>query len=357
MRGASALSGTLISSASPFASSLSTLTGSKELRGIDSGNVYWAIDATGFYASSDGGSTWTTSKGFPPNTTAGANVGKVIHFGTNIYTCAKDEVADRWKIYRATRSTDNTVLTWTAVHTMTAGATGTIGVNFNRSPFGAATSYLYLGDYGDPTGGPSIYRSIDGTTWTTEYTNASIRHIHAVTEDPYNPGHVWSTVGDGNTTATILKSTDYGDNWSVAIASFAWQGVQISFSPDWVFVAGDNDRGTLIVIDRATSTPYMATPNFHYHHPVPGGAAEARYYRNAFYGIVDPNTGVYYCVANDTSSDGDTTGLFYVPKVGARVELLEDISGAGGEMFLVANSLIFGKHRRASTFRLQMASS
>lgn len=83
-------------------------------------------------------------------------------------------------------------------------------------------SCLYFGEY-DGTGGDTtarIWRSVDaGATWHPKYHDATADHIHGVWADPYRDGTVYASMGDGTAKAEIVKSTDFGLNWSSILAS------------------------------------------------------------------------------------------------------------------------------------------
>lgn len=283
-------------------------------------------------------------------------------------------------------------------------------------------------EYGDPVGGPSVYRTTDGTTWSTVYgPDATQRHIHDIAPDPFNDGHWWMTCGDG-TAKTIQRSTDGGDTWSVVVASSVWQGVQISFTEDLVWIAGDSQRGTVMVLDRTDLTPRMASKNAHNLLPVPsstasktwdapsvadgamtsttvtltgvsagggpfiaasvstalpagvqltaavtaantvtvtlvnhsGGAVDlasatlrvstvgGAFYGNAYFGIVDPDTGVYYCVANDTSVAGTTPGWFMLPQAGDSLDVFGTFPDMQASAMYLGGGYVFaGNYRHA----------
>ena len=349
-----------------------------------------------------------------PAGVAAADLSKVIRFGAKIYCTAKD-TSGFVKIWQSDPPGTDTA--WTAVHT--TAATGNIGTAFNASAWGA-NDYIYCVEYGDPVGGPSIHRSADGTTWTTVLGPITgLRHFHAIAADPYNPGHVYATAGDGQF-KQLYRSTSYGatGTWTLLITANDWQAVQISFSTEWVWFAGDTGRNSVYVIDRANPTvPLVAASNYHALMPVPGGlpgrgiftdgaltggsptltSATAAFtssdvgklirfanvfaniaqqdgvwivgynsatsvtlnknaggaqtgrqffvdgdsfYRNAFFGAVDPTTGVYYCISNDNTVGGTRSGLFALTQVGGRLELLESFpSQTAGEIFFWNGSL------------------
>ena len=148
--------------------------------------------------------------------------------------------------------------------------------------------------------------------------------MHAIAPDPYNPGHVYMTMGDGGA-REWMRSTDYGATWVNLSISSTWQAVQISFSKDWVWGAGDSQNGHIILLDRETCTPRMGTLGSIKNMAVPAAAAVTdKFYVNAWYATVDPSTEVYYMTANDTSIAGSNTGgLFATPSIGSAPVLLD----------------------------------
>jgi hypothetical protein len=143
-----------------------------------------------------------------------------------------------------------------------------------------------------------------------------------------------------------MKSTDYGTSWSVVVAGTYAQGVQISFDKNYVYISGDQKTATVIVIDKATGKFFNGSKNHHKNIAVPTGTAGDKFYSNAFFGCVDANTGIYYCCANDVL-EGNKPGLFYLPQVGERIEILDYTVTTYGYVFILGQYLYFGtvKHR------------
>lgn len=383
-----------------------------------------AVDGTSFFVgnsdiwqSTDYGTTLSTGKGLPANVPVGnlAFCRKIVRFGANLYLLAKNTGGNQ-AIYKTPTASGNNPFTWTEV--VVGGAGDTLGPCLN-----ADTSYVYFAEYGDPAGGPRLRRSSDGTTWSTVFGPvAALRHFHCVKPDPYHLGHVWLTAGDGITNGVLYKSTDYGSSFTSIITSNKWQGVQISHTPNFVFVAGDQARGTVVVVDRATNTPRWGSLDWHGNLAVPGGRARAisnftdgvtngtttftsataaftqsdvgcvlystigptritqgthiatvsnsttvlmnqvsastgsaitfeiggeAFYQNAFYGAVDPASGVYYAFAQDTSVAGTKSGMLMVPYPGAPCQVL-DVHRPGalwGEVHIGGGYVLAAKRR------------
>jgi uncharacterized repeat protein (TIGR01451 family) len=131
--------------------------------------------------SADWGATWSGNKGLPPNT-AYTNFGKVVRFKGNLYVGSKDASTGLAGVYRTSPAAGNTLYGWSsALVTLPPGASSL------NTTMNADGSYLYLGEYGDPQGGPRILRSADGVNWEVVFgPDSSFRHIYAVAPDPYN---------------------------------------------------------------------------------------------------------------------------------------------------------------------------
>lgn len=218
-----------------------------------SATIYAANQGTEtLHRSTDGGSTWSASLGIP-STWVWWTFEKVVRFGSHLYAIGYDDGNRVMEVYR----TDPAVTPFTWIKVLT-GATGS-----KAKPWGMDMDglYLYAAEYGDPTGGPSLYRTGDGTNWTRLFTQSSWRHIHCVAVDTYT-GNLWTSQGDG-ITEKIRKSTDYGVSWSYS--SSVPQTTQLDFSRDFVYGAGDAAFITAAQITKDLSTWRMACSNFHGH--------------------------------------------------------------------------------------------
>ena len=402
-----------------------TSRGSAYAIGFDEVDGLGYFATTNLFTSTDNVSL--TQRAMPTGVSTGANIGKVVRFGAHVYCLAKMD-DNKNRIYRSTPPGAD--LSWTQVHETATSVGGVIGTAFNKSTW-ASNNYLYFVEYGDPASGPTAWRSADGATWQAVLGPVSgLRHFHAIAADPYRDGHVYLTAGDGQG-KSLYRSTDRGATWTLLITDSGFQGVQISFSPDWVYVAGDSGRVTVWVIDRDNPTsPMIASSNHHALTPVPGGlpgrgvftdaaltsgsavltsntaaftasdvgklvrfvnvyapidatngiwvqsyqsatqvtlnkaatgTASNRqfyvdgdsYYRNAFYGVVDPATGIYYCISNDSSSGGTRSGLFALSHVGGRLELIENLpTQTPGELFIWNGSIWCHQARHPLTNRV-----
>lgn len=390
--------------------------GSPYAIGVDpvTGRAYYMTSPVGLAWSDDAGATKVTGKSAPVGVTDPLTIPQLVRFGDFLWLTAKDSADSRYKIYRSPIPTSGDFV-WTAVHTMTAGAGG-LGTCMDSDG-----QRLYVGEYGDPTGLRPIVWSIDladanaaGTNWAVRWqAAANTRHIHTVACDPYRPGHVWVTGGDG-TGFEVVRSEDYGATWITVHTTAEYQVVQVSFDENWIYGACDTAWTTFLVWDRETYTPRAGAKNWHAHLNVPGGAGSKvltgaatattntlnaaagtypfttldrgkrvsdtqfriqsesfitavtnqdgttgnygsatlsknvnnagatvatvqgdRFYKNAFFGLVDPATGIYYCVANDSSAWGNRFGLFYCDRIGGDLRLLTDEINGGQRLFIV----------------------
>ena len=327
---------------------------------------YDAVDSTVFIKDTSGGvlrqgtssdaweaqanATFTGNKTLPtsPNAVLYTGIAKIIRFKNQLYLLAKDSVTNLYGIYRTDPTPGATAFTWSApLKQMTSSAATALYTGLD-----ADASYMYLGEYGDPVGGPTVWRSADGDTWTQIYTEiggsgGSQRHMHAIAADPYNAGHVWMTLGDANAPRETMRSIDYGTTWTLVTASSKYQGVQISFSPSWVYIAGDSQRGIAMAVRRSDNAIFWASSGSFKNLPVVAPAAVSdSWYHNAWIGVVDPLTGEYYCSANDSSAGGNTPGVFCVPYPGATPVLIEKPGSIASPIAIAAGFLWFGKYRR-----------
>lgn len=388
----------------------------REMCGAD-GGTFFSFNSTGLYQVTSATSGAWQSKGIPANTSATAKA-KVVRFGAKLYLLIRNTVSSRFEVYSMDPVAGGTAFTYSApLHTMVSGATiiGTV--------FTAGSQNLFLAEYGDPTGGPSIYRSANGTTWTTVLGPlAGVRHCHAVAEDPYNAGHIYASFGDGSGQARIYRSTSHGDagTWTQIVTDADWQAVQISFTPELVWFASDQQYGsTVFTMDRTELVPRWQSKRNHQMIAVPGGvggrtvtdlvttsasatitsataaftAADVgrfvngpnvindtvyitavtnattatlsvtatgsgtaltatiggdRFYGNAYFGLVDPATGIYYCVAADSSVSGNVSGLFCLFPGDDELTLLTSLPSvvANDELMLAGGYLWFHRYNR-----------
>jgi len=301
------------------------------LRGIDViDDVLYAsdLDNHAIRQSADWAATWSAPKALPPHSVA-TQVTRVIRHKDMLFCAGRSTTLARLTVWASPLVDGGTPFTWTATPLSTQNFTSAK----SGTQFAHDEHYLYAGEYGNPPNGPNLYRSLDGTTWETVFSEAdqlaaigrTARHIHAVAVDPYNAGHVYLTTGDFGvrTGAALWRSTQTGDpgTWEVVLPTGRYQSSQISFDVDTIWLAGDNHVDTAVVIDRATMTASTASPTHHYQIPVPGGAPGDAYHRIASHGKVDPGTGIYYCVASDDV--GNTEGMFAIPAIGAAVQLID----------------------------------
>ena len=224
--------------------------------------TFW-VNTSNLFISTDNGDTLSSGKGLPSGVTNGFTIYRVVRYKALWVMIASDASdSNKYKIYACTAVTGNTALTWTAVKTLAINSTnisGALGVSSDGNTL-LASEYT-----GTPniTGGPSIYKTTDtsAVTWSTVDTRASARHFHGVWEDPYNTGTWYALLGDATTTP-VLKSTNNGASFSsVSSVGLGWDGVQMSFSPNYIWCTGDVvsaiNVAPFYVMDRTTLTPQI----------------------------------------------------------------------------------------------------
>lgn len=349
-----------LSSASAFQASLLNHASSTYIAvGFDAtdSRVFIRDDTNGALKQATSTDAWATtanfsvsnSKGLPasPNAVLYSTVVKIIRFGASLYLLAKDNVTNLYGIYRAAPASGNNAFSWSdPLHQfLTTAATGF------ATCFNADSAYMYLAEYGDPTDGPTAWRSADGTTWTQIYTETAqgtpMRHIHAIAPDPYNAGHVWMTLGDGDANREVLKSTDYGSTWETFEGSANWQAVQISFSSGYIYFASDSQRGHVWVMDRRNNQKYWICAGLAKNMSVPGAATVTdTFYVNGYAGCVDPSTDEYYFSLINDGAGGNTAGLFYVPFHGSPPVLIDKLATNATPVGIFQGFIWYGKSRR-----------
>ncbi len=158
-----AFAGTL----SPYHDSM-TLT----LKGVDSlSNALYASYNGDLYESRNMGQSWFRSSiSWPPRLDKRTAYFQRWH---GLLYCSGT--------YVDTSSTKRMVLSrlkdgaWTRVLAGVAGSSAN-----TRCVLDGNDNYLHIGEYGDPLGGPHLYRSSDGVSWEGTFANPLWRHIHAV---------------------------------------------------------------------------------------------------------------------------------------------------------------------------------
>lgn len=273
-------------------------------------------------------------------TVANTNAGGEVHYAGNV------------QIAQGTTTTFGAgKYPWTEVLDVGAGTTSwTAGGAFMNTD----GTHLWVGTPGDPVGGPSIYTTSDGATFTQTagpIGTGGFRHVHHITYDPYNANNVWTSLGDNTSGITLpynyLHSTDGGATWSQVPGPP--QGVQMSFSPSWVWVGSDQSSNQPpFFFKRDGSVWYMAAPNSHAMLAVPAAPAGYHFDTNAFFGTIDPSSGIFYCCSG--AGANENAGFFYLPEVGAPlVCLAADTLSPGliaGEMFMGNGTLFFGNMKK-----------
>lgn len=221
--------------------------------------------------------TWSTSKGFPTDTTW-SSAAKIVTFKGKLYLLSKQDSTGLTGVWSATPTTGSTALTWDA----TPLVTGVSGATARASAFNTDGTYLYWAEYGDPTGGPTIRRTADGTTWESTKTFTGYRHIHAVKADPFNPGNVWIFAGDG-VTSPNWYSTDSGATWTAcpAVNGTGIQLTDMGFTATDVWAADDTAYVSAATIDKTTKLWAGACASFHGLVPHPAPKVNSTFYDGA----------------------------------------------------------------------------
>lgn len=288
------------------------------------------------------------NKGAPADVTTitSGGISKVLRFKNKIYMLAKATVSGIVGIYRADPALGNTAYSWSGqLLSLQSGGAGVY------TAFTASNNYIYCGEGGDPANGPNVYRSSDGISWDLIWTETDKapkqRHVHGIYEDPYNPSDLWLLMGDANAQREIMRSRDGGVTWEVVFGGYEFQGVQCSFTSDYVWVAGDSARGVMFTINKSSNEIRWASHGTPKNIAVPAAAALGdQFYSSASLGILDPTTMCFYSYAADASSGGNTAGIFITPYPGGPLVLLEKLANNGGYIDIFGGYLWFGRYRR-----------
>jgi len=349
--------GLLVSAVQPFLASRKITTPAViSVMGVDrgtSGRVFGSNRSFGPYAQSeDYGATWT-NRGAGPAGTAQTAVQKFVVFGGMLY-CMTATAGGVVGIYRtANNAASSGDYSWSGVLEQTAS-----GIEGKSTCFNAGSQYLFFGEYESTgtviagLGGPRLRRSADGVTWETVWgRDAAVKHVHCVAEDPYRPGHIYMTLGDGLSPYCVLRSKQHGapGSWENIIPSVVgqnlWQSVQLSFSQKYVWMASDRSGFAVAVFDRDELVPKSATLNHPYMMAVPAAAAVTdRFFELGYLGAVDPETEIYYLNQSDSSSPGNTCGNFVLPAAGGQLQLLDAGKNwnSNGEVYVFGPRVFIG---------------
>lgn len=324
------------------------MLGSVQVIGHDpvDGITFFTGGAATIYLSNNAGTSRGNDKVAPPGTAANTARSMVRHKG-HVYAAVIDATSAKVQVYRAAPITNinsgGGTFAWSAPLLVTNADT------WITQQLASDGTYIYLAEYGDPVGGPKIYRSASGDqgTWETVYHSTALRHFHGIYADPYHPGHLYVTGGDNAGLSPTLRSNDYGITWAPIVSDNFRQAVAVSFTEEYVWFSSDGTNGALYLYDRDTGAWSDGAANLPRLTPVPGGAAGAEFYRIGYNGVVDPETGIYYVVMGNSSAGGTRAGLFYLSHPGGRFELLEVFTEQiDGAMFLAGPRLFVHKKYR-----------
>jgi hypothetical protein len=308
--------------AAPLSSSLKL-----SLIGIDEHNgilIAWDRDVHQFRISQDWGQSWSAPKGAPVSNFCPGRASAVYYDG-DLYVAGREGCTGVEKVWRTRVETGNTPFRFIHVFTGPAGSSPL------QTDLAAGHGYLWLGTYGNPQPGPQIWR-YNGVTWQKVWQGTTCKHVHAVAADPYHPGTVFATIGDG-CGKVLLRSTDDGASWDSVVPSrdpngCLTQSVQISFDAKYVYLGGDGNCKTAWAYARGSSALKPAGTNWHFDLPVPG-LPNAQWLSNAYFGAVDPATGHYYAASGPGSKWGTKMGMFYLGQAGGTYSVFAGPSPVG----------------------------
>jgi len=312
----SAVNTTSYNTATPYTNTIQT-SSSRTFAGFTGTNQIWLFNSAGFYQYDTLANMLAFSSlrtlNLPTNCVPTGGL-KVVVFNNLMYILVLNSTTNTFQVYSSPLVTGGTQPTWTGpLLSLSANAT------FFPNDFRATTSGIFVGEYTgvtDITGGPSLYRSTDGTNFTRVLgpLGTHVRHIHAVYEDPYNHGTIYVTVGDGIAPYAplpgyIYRSTDGGATFNplpnfTSGGAGTWQAVSLGFGSNYIWAASDQVQGGgAYLFTRTGLTPQWASLLKPQNIAVPGGAGRS---------VVD-------LVANATTTITSTTANFTAADVGRLV--------------------------------------
>lgn len=261
----------------PAGTLIERATAGRQIIGIDGANSrYFVINSyTLWEFTSPSFAALQKNRGMPEGVTQ-SNMGnaKIVWFrGTYYLSALSSGRASLWRVTDP-NPTNGEGWSWSGILKQGVSGATVMGPAFNSDG-----EYLYWGEYGSPTGGPTLYRSIDGRTWEPCLTVPNpTNHCHGINADPFQPGHIYATFGDASQ-LKHMRSENYGapGTWSELpnTSSVTWQAVQISFTKDHVYYGSDSNLAgwTAFRWDKANSRMESLSHDWHYMRAVPGGRA------------------------------------------------------------------------------------
>jgi hypothetical protein len=135
--------------------------------------------------------------------------------------------------------------------------------------------------------------------------------------------------GASGRTVTDLVTTAGAPTITSATANFTsadvGRYVKHSYNGDYRYIISVQSSTAATLSGNANTTATGVTGTIH----------GEQFYDKAFYGSVDPATGIYYCIANDNSGAGSRSGLFVLPGVGQPLTLVQTfLQQITGEMYI-----------------------
>lgn len=274
----------------------------------------WAFNSTALYQVDSLTATNWAAVTLPANVAATGADGKIVTYTPSggsklMFLVSWNSSTSRYEVYSATPTARTVAPTWSSV-LLQLSQNATLIPTAIR----ACSTGLFVGEYSAGTneipGGPSVWRSVDGATWTKVLgpLGSTTRHIHGVYEDPFNLGTIYVSVGDAFPPYAppffLYKSTDGGATFTgvPTLTNGIWQCVSMGFTAEGIWLCSDQPSGAgPVFLDRATLTPRWATTKArHDRIPVPGGAS-GRYISDL--AMTSGSATVTSATANFTSQD------------------------------------------------------
>lgn len=383
-----------IQSLAPFAKSVPALA-SRQAKGFDPvDNLLWYANSVDLTTTTNHGVTMSASRGLPTGVLA-TSIKKILRAGSYVWIGAVDSADGLTKVWRAPVTTGT--YAWSAPLVSMSTNGGLLGTCMNADgsyvyigDYGTPTAAkvwrgsVSTGAFTEvtPTGIVRHVHAIAPDPYNPGHVWMTTGDSGARTYRSTNYGQTWSLI-DSQWQSVQISFTE---DWVYLAADSGVASVLVvdrdtlktyAATPTWHYeVAVPGGAGSRVVTDLVTTTNSTtvtsATANFtaadvgrrinhsrtadsiNYITAVSSstsattataswGAATGltatifgdQFFDKAFFGAVDPATGIYYCIANDSSGKGTRSGLFMLPAPGEPMQLVQTFSYTiSGEMFI-----------------------
>lgn len=250
---------------------------------------------SGMIVSRDGGMTWDIISGAPTAMPVWQNS------SGDIFACTSFSFfTGTNRLIRCDHSSED-YSSWTEVLNMSSVSGIAIpDISFAEDSFGS----IYFGRYQESFD-CAMYKSTDkGVTFTRKFTNTTYQHVHGVYVDKFQYPNVIYAGLDGATNC-IIKSVDYGENWTILPGVIAFN--QMVSGPGYRLLSGEstilNGAAILKTTDDSTFTPVLNTCSL---------VSGMQRLRNSIYAFIGSSFQDRYAKIMRSDDDGDSWSTVYI---------------------------------------------